>query len=256
MTRGPALLGVDLGTSSVKAVVLDVDGGVLAALSRGYPVEHPRPRWAETDPARWWQSVVAASREVVAAADAQPVAIGLSGQMHGLVVTDAAGAPVRPALLWSDSRAVAELAAYRGLPHTMLARLRNPLSPGMAGPMLRWLATHEPRSYAATRWALQPKDWVRSRLTGEFRSEPSDASATLLYDVVADTWDTEVVHALGLKRDMLAPLLATSGERAGELLPRVADELGLTAGIPWPPAPRTLLRPRWDRDWFAPATRS
>jgi xylulokinase len=232
VTRVPALLGVDLGTSSVKAVLLDLDGGMLAAVSHGYPVQHPRPGWAETDPARWWQSVAAAVREVVAKADAEPVAVGLSGQMHGVVPTDAAGAPVRPALLWSDSRAVAELGAYRRLPRTALARLANPLIPGMAGPMLAWLALHETDSYKSTRWALQPKDWVRARLTGEFRSEPSDASATLLYDVFGDTWDTEIVQAIGLDPEMLAPLLATSGERAGELLPAVAGELGLTAGIP------------------------
>lgn len=232
MTRVPALLGVDLGTSSVKAVLLDRDGRMLAAVSRGYRVEHPRPGWAETDPAQWWQALVSAVREAVATADAEPVGIGLSGQMHGLVPADDAGAPVRSAMLWSDSRAVAEVAAYRRLPATAVARLRNPLSPGMAGPMLRWLATHEAASYAGTRWALQPKDWVRARFTGQFRSEPSDASATLLYDVLADTWDLPTVRALGLDPRLLAPLLPSSGEPAGQLLPAVAEELGLTAGIP------------------------
>ncbi len=211
MSRAPALVGIDLGTSSVKVAVLDVDGATLATGSREYPVEHPRAQWAETDPAHWWRGVVAAVAEVVAKSDAEPVAVGFSGQMHGLVPSDAAGEPVRPAMLWSDSRAVEELAAYRRLPRTTLARLRNPLSPGMAGPMLAWLATHEPRSFVATRWALQPKDWVRARLTGEFWSEPSDASATLLYDVVADAWDPQIVRGLGLDPQVLAPILPAAG---------------------------------------------
>ncbi len=232
MSRAPALVGIDLGTSSVKVAVLDVDGATLATGSREYPVEHPRAQWAETDPAHWWRGVVAAVAEVVAKSDAEPVAVGFSGQMHGLVPSDAAGEPVRPAMLWSDSRAVEELAAYRRLPRTTLARLRNPLSPGMAGPMLAWLATHEPRSFVATRWALQPKDWVRARLTGEFWSEPSDASATLLYDVVADAWDPQIVRGLGLDPQVLAPILPAAGQCAGMLLPEAADDLGLAAGIP------------------------
>ena len=104
--------------------------------------------------------------------------------------------------------------------------------PGMAGPMLAWLAAHEPASYAATRWALQPKDWLRARLTGQVQAEPSDASATLMYDVLADTWDRGVVEALGLEVDLLAPLLPSAGSPAGELQPVPARELGLTPGIP------------------------
>jgi xylulokinase len=227
-----ALLGIDLGTSSVKAVVLDLDGRMRATASAAYPVQNPRPGWAETDPALWWQAVVAAVREAVAGAGAAPVAIGFSGQMHGLVATGSDGAPLRPAMLWSDARAVDQLAGYRQLPDLVRARLRNPLTPGMAGPMLAWLAQHEKPTYDSIRWALQPKDWVRARLTGEFRSEPSDASATLLYDVFADRWDADVVDALGLDVRMLAPLLASSGQPGGELLADPARELGLEAGIP------------------------
>ena len=230
--RPPALLGIDLGTSSVKVVVLDLDGRMQAGATAAYPVENPRAGWAETDPALWWRAVVTAVREAVATAGAAPVAIGLSGQMHGLVATAADGAALRPALLWSDARAVEQLAGYRQLPDAVRARLRNPLTPGMAGPMLAWLARYEPRSYASMRWALQPKDWLRARLTGDFHSEPSDASATLLYDVFGDRWDTDIVDALGLDARMLAPLLPSSGHPAGELVPDVARELGLAAGIP------------------------
>ena len=232
-SRPPALLGIDLGTSSVKVVALDLDGRLLATTSAAYPVENRRPGWAETDPAQWWRAVADAVREAMAAVTpAMPVAVGLSGQMHGLVATGADGHPLRPAMLWSDSRAVDQVATYRSLPAPLRGRLGNPLSPGMAGPMLAWLAQREPETYAATRWALQPKDWLRARLTGRFAAEPSDASATLLYDVLGDSWDLEVVGALGLDAHLLAPLLRSAGSPAGELQRGPAAELGLRTGLP------------------------
>src|SRR5215203_3429792 len=106
--------------------------------------------------------------------------------------------------------AVPQLAVYRGLPDAVRARLANPLSPGMAGPMLAWLATEEKDTYARARWALQPKDWLRLQLTGETAGEPSDASATLLYDLVADTWDKDVIDGLGIDPELLPPLLPRS----------------------------------------------
>jgi len=229
-------LGLDLGTSSAKAVVLDTDGTVLAQASASYPVTSAAPGCAESDPADWWAAVAACAREAVRAAGkapgARPVAIGLSGQMHGLVMTSAGGQALRPALLWADSRATGSLRAYQRLGRPALARLANPLSPGMAGPMLKWIADHEPRIYAGARWALSPKDWIRARLTGEFHAEPSDASATLLYDLMGDRWDLEVVSALGLDAGLLAPLLPSAGATAGQLTAGAAAELGLPAGIP------------------------
>ena len=159
------------------------------------------------------------------------MAIGLSGQMHGLVMTSADGRALRPALLWADSRAAGALRAYRQLPRPALDRLANPLAPGMTGPMLAWVAEHEPDVYAGTRWALSPKDWLRARLTGEFRAEPSDASATLLYDVAGDRWDLEVVSALGLDAGLLAPLLPSAAAPGGQLTAGAAAELGLPAGL-------------------------
>jgi xylulokinase len=233
MTRsGPALLGVDLGTSSVKAVVTDLHGTLLARAVGSYTVLTPRAGWSETDPQEWLSATATAVRTAVAEAGAEPVAIGFSGQMHGLVPTDAAGRPTRNAMLWSDARAIAQLAIYRRLPDRIRARLANPLSPGMAGPMLAWLAEHEPYTYAAARWALQPKDWLRAQLTGRFATEPSDASATLLYDIAADGWDGDVVDALGLDATRLAPVLPGSGRLAGELTPEAAGLLDLRAGIP------------------------
>jgi xylulokinase len=224
-------LGLDLGTSSAKAVVVDTGGQVLAQASAGYTVASTADGYAETDPAHWWSAVTACAREAVHATGARPAAIGLSGQMHGLVMASPDGAALRPALLWADSRATGCLRAYRRLSPAAMTRLANPLAPGMAGPMLKWIAEHEPRTYAEARWALQPKDWLRARLTGEVHAEPSDASATLLYDVIGDRWDLEVVGALGLEASLLAPLLPSAGAPAGHLTAGAAAELGLPAGI-------------------------
>jgi xylulokinase len=152
--------------------------------------------------------------------------------MHGLVLASADGSALRPALLWADSRATRALRGYRRLGDGALARLANPLVPGMTGPLLIWVAENEPRTYAAARWALQPKDWLRARLTGEVHAEPSDASASLLYDVPGDRWDLEVVSALGLDAALLAPLLPSAGAAAGGLTAGAGAELGLPAGIP------------------------
>ena len=225
-------LGLDLGTSSAKAVVVDTGGKVLSQASAGYAVTSAVAGYAESEPAHWWSAVTACAREAVQAAGARPSAIGLSGQMHGLVMASAEGEALRPALLWADSRATGCLRAYRRLGSGPLARLANPLAPGMTGPMLMWIAENEPRTYAEARWALQPKDWLRARLTGEVHAEPSDASATLLYDVAGDRWDLEVVSALGLEAGLLAPLLPSAGAPAGHLLAGAATDLGLPAGIP------------------------
>jgi xylulokinase len=234
--KAVSTLGLDLGTSSAKAVVADTGGGVLAQASADYAVNSAMAGYAESDPADWWSAVTACTREAVAAAGraggAPPAAIGLSGQMHGLVLTSADGEALRPALLWADGRATGALAAYRALGPAALARLANPLTPGMTGPLLMWVAEHEPETYQGASWALAPKDWLRARLTGEIHAEPSDASASLLYDVPGDRWDLEVVTALGLDASLLARVLPSAGAPAGHLTARAAAELGLPAGLP------------------------
>ena len=231
-SRRPGLVGVDLGTASVKVVVCDHETHLLAQARADYAVEHPRPGWAESDPQDWLRATATAVRRAVAAADVRPTAIGLSGQMHGVVAADDRGRPVRPAMLWSDARAAAEVDSYRALPDDVRARLANPLVPGMAGPMLGWLAHHEPDRLRETRWALQPKDWLRHQLTGEVHAEPSDASATLLYDLVADDWDRDVVDALDLDPRILPAVLPSASAHAGLVTPRAAELLGVPAGTP------------------------
>ncbi|MBV9708754.1 MAG: xylulokinase [Chloroflexi bacterium] len=227
-----AILGIDLGTSSVKVIVLDTRGRTLSVSKAGYTVMIPQPSWSESDPNEWWAAVVSAIQTAMAQVpQADITAIGLSGQMHGVVLTDEEGLPIRAAMLWADTRAQPELERYRTLSPSLLERLANPLVPGMAGPMLCWLANHEALSYQQARWALQPKDWLRLRLTDEVATDPSDASATLLYDLLADNWADDVIAALNLKRRLLPPIIP-SATIAGRLSAQAAAALGLPAGLP------------------------
>jgi xylulokinase len=227
-----ATLGIDLGTSSVKVLILDEQGRTVSTSKADYKVLAPHPGWAESDPAEWWSATVTAVRAAKALQpEVQISAIGLSGQMHGVVPTDAEGRPARAAMLWADTRAEEELARYHNLPVTTLQRLANPLVPGMAGPLLCWLEQHEPSAYQAACRALQPKDWLRLCLTGAVAADPSDASATLLYDLPADSWADDVIAALGLQRDLFPPLLPSSAP-AATLSEQAATMLGLLPGLP------------------------
>jgi xylulokinase len=225
------LLGLDLGTGSVKAVLVDEGGAVLGEGSAPYAVRSPKPGWAESDPGDWWRACTAAVRAAVGERGTEVLGLGLSGQMHGVVLSDAEGKPVRRAVLWADARSEEQLEAYRALDPELLRTLANPPAAGMAGVSLLWLRENEPASYRAARWALQPKDWLRLRLTGEAAAEPSDASATLLYDPVADGWAWPVVEALGLRAELLAPLVP-SGAVAGTLAAGAAEAMGLRSGLP------------------------
>lgn len=227
-----ALLGIDLGTSSVKVMLLDTQGQVLSESKAGYAVLAPQAGWSESEPDAWWSATVTAVQAALARAPQTRVtALGLSGQMHGLVLSDAQGHALRPALLWADTRAEEELEHYRRLPASLRASLANPLVPGMAGPMLCWLARHEQPVYQQARWAFQPKDWLRFQLTGVAATDHSDASGTLLYDLLAATWADDVVAALRIHRHLLAPL-RPSGAIAGRLTRRAAEILGLPEDIP------------------------
>lgn len=221
-------LGIDLGTGSVKAALVDASGGVVAIVSRRYVNATPHPGWVEIDPAIWWDAVGGAVREV--AAGRHVAAVGLSGQMHSVVLIDGDGAPVRPAILWPDRRAGQEAQVYRGLPADMRRALANPPSPGMAGPLLMWLATHEPAAVQRAAYAVQPKDWLRRRLTGTVGTDPSDASATLLYDVTRDGRGG-VAGAVGIPEALL-PAIEPSAARAGALTVQAAAELALEPGLP------------------------
>ena len=224
-------LGLDLGTGSVKALVLDEGGEVRGEGSAPYRVDAPLPGWAESDPQEWWTAAAAAARTAIGPRGKEIKAVGLSGQMHGVVLADDTGGPVRPAVTWADARSREQLEAYGRLEAGLRRRLGNPPWVGMAGPTLLWLRDNEPENYRSARWALPPKDWLRLRLTGETVSEPTDASATLLYDVEGDGWAYDVVDALGLRAEILAELTDSAGV-AGQLSREAADYLGLPIGTP------------------------
>ncbi len=224
------LVGVDVGTTGVKVVAVEPDGTVLAVTEQGYPLATPRPGWAEQDPEDWWRATQAAVAELRAAiGPGRTIAgIGLSGQMHGLVVLDAAGRVIRPAILWNDQRTAAECEQIEqriGL-ERLIELTGNRALTGFTAPKLLWLRANEPESYARIARVMLPKDYVRLRLTGEWAIDVADASGTLLLDVANRRWSDEAVDALELRAGWLPPVFE-SPARTGAT---TCD--GLPAGIP------------------------
>lgn len=207
---GATACAIDLGTSSAKIALVDEDGTMRRSTSVEYPVASPHPGWAETDPAHWIRALESGLSQVCGDTADEIVAVGLDGQMHGLVLGSGREA-LRPALLWPDSRAMAELELWRSLPASLRAPLANPLAPGMFGPLLAWLARHESDAVARAEYACSPKDWVRAQFAdGPVVTDPSDASATLLWDVPAGRWHTELAHAVGIPGRLLPDILPSA----------------------------------------------
>jgi xylulokinase len=220
------LLGADLGTSGLKLVALDGEGGIVAEADCDYAVASPEPGWAETEVGTWRAALHETLAAVAPALTGRRVtALGLAGQMHGAVPVDAAGVALRPALLWPDSRAVAELDRWRALPEADRAALANPLVPGMTGPLVAWLARAEPDVLARAAAVLLPKDALRAALRpgSPAATDRSDASATLLWDVPADRWSAAAVAAAGLGPAQLpavrpgSEIVGTTATPLGEL---------------------------------------
>ena len=201
------MIGLDVGTTGVKAIAIDPEGEVVARAERSYPLSTPAPGWSEQDPEDWWQAADAAIAEV--SAGREVAGIGLSGQMHGLVVLDGADRVLRPAILWNDQRTCAECAAIEqavGL-ERLIGLTGNRALPGFTAPKLLWLRTHEPETYAQVRRICLPKDYVRLRLTGSWAIDVADASGTLLLDVAGRRWSDAVLEALDLVPAWLPPVL-------------------------------------------------
>ena len=216
-------LGIDLGTGSLKLAIVDEHAREVASSSAAYAVTSAHPGWAETPADAWYAALVDAAARLPAHEREAVSAIGFSGQMHGVVPAAADGRALRPAMLWPDTRARSLLDAW---PEPQ----PNPVAPGMAGPLLRWLVANEGALAADMRWALQPKDWLRVQLGGAFVTDPSDACATALA-LPSGKWDAALIDKLGLRREWFAPV-AASHEDGGALSPQAASELGLRAGIP------------------------
>jgi xylulokinase len=209
-----ALVGLDVGTTGVKALAVSPDGEVLARAERGYDLSSPHPGWSEQDPEDWWR----AAQDALGALDVPEIAgIGFSGQMHGLVVLDAEDRLLRPAILWNDQRTAAECAEIEDRVgfERLLALTGNRALTGFTAPKLLWLARHEPEVYAQIAHALLPKDYVRFRLTGERATDVADASGTLLLDVPHRRWSQEVLAALDLPAEWL-PRVLESPDVSGE----------------------------------------
>jgi xylulokinase len=228
-------IGVDLGSSRVKLLALDEAGESLGVTMASYPTEARRPGYAEQNPDRWWDAVRLAMSELLARPalrGASVEAIGMTGQMHGAVFLDGNGVAVRPALMWSDGRAGAEAAEIeRRIPRAELVALTgNRSNVSFTAPKIMWVAANEPEVMARTRWIVQPKDALRSRLTGEVAGDVSDASATLLFDLAGRKWSDDICRRLEIDRERLAPL-SESEAPAGELRQDAARALGLPAGI-------------------------
>lgn len=232
-----AFLGIDIGTSGTKALVLSRHGHVLSAAESAHQLLTPKPGWAEQDPENWWQAVKLATRAALKKAriKGQDIrAIGLSGQMHGSVFLGQDVKPIRPALLWNDQRTseqCQQIETIAGGRSALIERVGNPALTGFTAPKILWFMQNEPAKFEKCRHVLLPKDYIRLMMTGEYASEVSDASGTLLLNVRQRAWHTDFIRQLGLD-PALMPRVVESHEITGSLTKKAAEELGLPEGAP------------------------
>ena len=226
------VLGIDLGTSGTKTVLFDQDGRVMASATVEYPMAQPKNGWAEQDPADWWRAAVETIRQVlaksgVAAGDVK--ALGISGQMHGLVMLDEAGDVLRPSIIWCDQRTQAECdeITRRVGAQRLIEITANPALTGFTAGKILWVRNHQPEIYAKCRHILLPKDYVRYMLTGDYATEVSDASGMQLLDVPNRCWSAEVLEKLEIDPALLAKVYE-SCEVTGHVSAKAAALTGLT----------------------------
>ncbi len=229
-------LGIDSSTTATKALLIDAAGSVIGVASSTYDYETPKPLWSEQQPMLWWTATVNSIQQVLAETGIDPTAvsgIGLTGQMHGLVLLDAVGDVLRPAILWNDQRTGAECDEIR----TIIGKQRliditgNDALTGFTAPKIVWVKNHEPDIYGRIAHILLPKDYVRYHLTGEFATDKAGGSGTQLFNVAQRNWSDEVVTALGINRNWLPPTFEGTAV-TGTLTPAAAKITGLPAGIP------------------------
>jgi xylulokinase len=228
------LLGIDISTTAAKALLINEAGSVVKSFSTPITISQARPLWSEQDPEEWWRGTVTSTRAVLQDMDPTQVrAIGLTGQMHGLVLLDQSGEVIRPAILWNDQRTAAQCQEIRVRigRERLLEITGNDALPGFTAPKVLWVQEHEPANWRETRHLLLPKDYVRYRLTGEHATDRADGSGTLLFDLVKRDWSAEVTTALGIPADYL-PKTYEGPEVTGWLSDGAAESLGLPSGIP------------------------
>ncbi len=230
------LLGIDVGTSGTRTLLVNEAGQTLASATAEYPLSTPRPLWAEQDPRDWWQATLETVRAVLATSGvhgAQISGIGLSGQMHGSVFLDSRQEVIRPALLWCDQRTAEQcrwITEQVGEAE-VVAETCNPVLTGFTAPKIIWLRHNEPAAYARLAKVLLPKDYIRLKLTGEFATEVSDASGTSLLNVRERRWSQTILERIELPPDLLPPV-SESPEVTGRITAQVAELTGLAAGTP------------------------
>ena len=232
----PYFLGIDTSTTGSKALLVDGDGNVVAVASAPHTLQTPRPLWSEQHPEEWWAAVVTAIQQVLATAGvsgADVVAVGLTGQMHGLVLLDSDGAVLRPAILWNDQRTQPQCDQI----HQIIGRQRfieitgNVALTGFTAPKILWVAQNEPEVYARARHVLLPKDYIRYRLTGVFAMDKADGAGTVLFDLRARDWSPEVLQALGIDSAWMPPTYE-GPVFTGRVSREAAERTGLAAGTP------------------------
>jgi xylulokinase len=231
------LLGIDVGTSGTKVLLVDPEGKPVASATETYPLHTPKPNWSEQDPADWWAASAKATKAVLRKAGLKGSdvrAVGLSGQMHGSVFLDAAGKVLRRALLWNDQRTAKQcddITRLAGGRDALIGMVSNPALTGFTAPKILWLRDNEPAKYEKIRRVLLPKDYIRFKLTGEFATEVSDASGTLLLDVKARGWCKPLLSKLGIPAEWM-PAVHESTVVSGKIGNAAAVETGLAEGTP------------------------
>ncbi len=229
-------LGIDVSTTGAKALLVDRQGKVVASGSTGYPLSTPRSLWSEQNPEDWWQGTAASIHKALeqAGVDGSAVAaVGLTGQMHGLVLMDEQGKVLRPAILWNDQRTGAqcdEMRSLLGKAHLIQVTGNDALT-GFTAPKILWVKENEPRVYERACHVLLPKDYVRFRLTGGYAMDKADGSGTILFDLKKRDWSPEVLAALGIPAEWLPPTFE-GPQFTGEVTAEAAALTGLKAGTP------------------------
>ena len=224
-------IGIDLGTSAVKLLLVEEGGKICSSVTKEYPLSFPKPGWSEQAPEDWWKAVTAGLRELLAGVDASQVkGIGCGGQMHGLVVLDENDAVIRPAILWNDGRTAEETAWLNTeIGREKLSSLTaNIAFAGFTAPKILWMKKHEPQKFARIRKIMLPKDYINYCLTGVHACDYSDASGMLLLDVKNKCWSDEMLEICGVTKEQM-PRLFESYEVIGTVLPGVAAILGISA---------------------------
>ncbi len=229
-------MGIDVSTTATKALLIGTDGGVVGVASSEYSYETPRPMWTEQHPHLWWEATVASIRRVLAESGVNPAdvrGVGLTGQMHGLVLLDENGQVLRPAILWNDQRTAAECDEIRArLGKERLIQITgNDALTGFTAPKILWVRNNEPEIFARARHILLPKDYVRYRLTGEYAIDKADGAGTILFDLKKRDWSREVLEALEIDPAWLPPTFE-GPQITGTVTPEAAEATGLKAGTP------------------------